>query len=89
MLKAKKATFTVGLINQVFCSMNQTISDPNEHLQRIIIDEYSPQINTSKKACCAEKKETRKNGIFPPKNYKPYDQKLREIENKNQQDNYC
>ena len=83
MLKAKKATFTVGLINQLFCSTQQTVSDPIEHLQHIVRDEYSPQISTSRKGYCAKKKEMRKTEVFPPKNYRPYDQELREIKAQN------
>jgi hypothetical protein len=59
MLKAKKATFTVGLINQLFCLTQQTISDPVEHLQRIVMDEYSPQIDSSKRNCYPKKKVSR------------------------------
>ena len=83
MLKAKKATFTLALINQLFCSTEQTISDPIEHLQRIVMDEYSPQINSSKKGFCITKKETKRSEILPSKNHEPYDQELREIGGKN------
>jgi|GEM_PF-984290 hypothetical protein len=83
MFKTKKSTFTVGLINQLFCLTQQTISDPVEHLQHIVMDEYSPKINSSKRNCFPKKKEIKKNEILPPKNQKAYDQELREVEEKN------
>ena len=80
MLKAKKSTFTVALINQLFCSMDQTISEPIEHLQNIVMDEYSPQIKTKRGAINEKENEKR-----PPitleanKNSKQYDEELREV----------
>jgi hypothetical protein len=77
MLKAKKATFTVALLNQLFCSTQQTISDPIEHLQRIVLEEYAPRINNPKNA---GNRETRRNEILSSKDYKAYDQVIEEIE---------
>ena len=79
MLKAKKATFTVALINQLFCSMNQTISDPIEHLQRIVMDEYSPQIKTKREDI--HKKESEKSGQENHQNkfFKSYADELKRV----------
>ena len=83
MLKAKKATFTVALINQLFCSKNQTISDPMEHLQRIVMDEYSQQIKAKRENIHKKENEKRGQKNHQNKNFKTYDQELREIEKKN------
>ena len=77
MLKAKKATFTVALINQLFCSMDKTVSELIENLQRIVLEEYAPRINNPKNA---ENLETRRNEILSSKDYKAYDQVIEEIE---------
>jgi len=50
MLKAKKATFTVALINHLFATETQTIADPIALLQQIVIDEYAPHINIKREA---------------------------------------
>ena len=80
MLKAKKATFTVALINQLFCSMDQTISEPIEHLQNIVMDEYSPQIKTKRNDING--KEEEKSGSETQENtgIKPYDEELSQLE---------
>ena len=80
MLKAKKATFTVALINQLFCSTYQTISEPIEHLQNIVMDQYSPQIKTKRGAIHGKEKEKSRSETYQNKNFKPYDEELRDIE---------
>ena len=79
MLKAKKATFTVALINQLFCSTYQTISEPIEHLQNIVMDEYSPQINAKREDIYEKEKEKSGSETYQNKNFKSYDEELREI----------
>lgn len=44
MLKAKKATFTIALVNLLFSAEHQTVSDPVALLQQIVMDEYGAQI---------------------------------------------
>ena len=79
MLKAKKATFTVALINQLFCSVDQTISEPIARLQNIVKDEYSPQIKAKRNDINGKEKE--KSGSETQENtgIKPYDEELREV----------
>jgi hypothetical protein len=79
MLKAKKATFTVALINQLFADQDQKLSDPIRLMQRIVVDEYAPKIKArkepiypSKTASAAETQEK--------KGFKPYDEELAEVE---------
>jgi len=79
MLKAKKATFTVALINQLFCSMDQSISEPIEHLQNIVMDEYSPQIKTKRNDINWKEKEKSGSETYQNKNFKPYDEELRKV----------
>ena len=79
MLKAKKATFTVALINQLFCSTYQTISEPIEHLQNIVMDEYSPQIKTKRNDINWKEKEKSGSETSQNKNFKPYDEELRKV----------
>jgi len=80
MLKAKKATFTVALINHLFCSTDQTISEPIEHLQDIAMDEYSPQIKAKRECINGKEKEESGSGNYQNKDFKPYDEELTEIE---------
>ena len=80
MLKAKKATFTVALINQLFCSIEQTISEPIEHLQRIVMDEYSPQIKTKRGGIHGKRTEKSESETQENTGNKPYDEELTEIE---------
>lgn len=77
MFKTKKAAFTVAIINQLFCSMDKTVSELIENLQRIILEEYAPRINNPKNA---GNRETRRNEILSSKDYKAYDQVIEEIE---------
>ena len=80
MLKAKKATFTVALINQLFCAAEQTISEPIEHLQNIVMDEYSPQINAKRDDIDGKKKERSGSETQENTGIKPYDEELGEVE---------
>ena len=80
MLKAKKATFTIALINQLFCSMDQTISEPIEHLQDIVMDEYSPQIKAKRDDINGKEKEKSRSETQENTGVKPYDEELRDIE---------
>jgi len=79
MLKAKKATFTVALINQLFCFNDQTISEPIEHLQNIVMDEYSPQIKARRIDINGKGKEESGSETYQNKNLKPYDEELRAV----------
>ena len=79
MLKAKKATFTVALINQLFCSMDQNISEPIEHLQNIVMEEYSPQIRAKREEIHRKEMEKSESGTYGGHNSKPYDEELREV----------
>jgi len=79
MLKAKKATFTVALINQLFCSIDQTISEPIRHLQNIVMEEYSPQIKNKRNNIKEKEKEKSGSEKYQNKNFKSYDEELREI----------
>ena len=79
MLKAKKATFTVALIKQLFCSMNQTISDPIEHLQCIVMDEYSPQIKAKREEIPNKESEKRGHENHQKKFFKSYADELKRV----------
>jgi len=72
MLKAKKATFTVGLINQLLATSHQTISSPMALLQSIVMEEYKGQIKTNNPLQTANPKENRE--------IKGYAQELAELE---------
>ena len=79
MLKAKKAAFTVALINQLFATMDQTASKPIQLLQQIIMDEYAPQIKAKKDPIGKSKCPKASNSI-ENEGIKPYDQELSEHE---------
>jgi hypothetical protein len=79
MLKAKKAAFTVALINQLFTTMDQTASEPIQLLQQIIMDEYAPQIKAKKDPIGTSKCPKASNSI-ENEGIKPYDQELSEHE---------
>ena len=76
MLKAKKATFTLALINQLFASNNQTVADPITLLQQIVIEEYSAQIKVKREGIYGEGKEDKTKN----KEIKSYDEELAEFE---------
>ncbi len=76
MLKAKKATFILALINQLFASINQTVADPIVLLQQIVMEEYSAQIKTKREGIYAEGKEDK----TKKKEIKSYDKELAELE---------
>ena len=80
MLKAKKAIFTIALINQLFCSMDQTISEPIEHLQDIVMDEYSPQIKAKRDDINGKEKEKSRSETQENTGIKPYDEELAQLE---------
>ena len=80
MLKAKKATFTIALINQLFCAAEQTISEPIEHLQNIVMEEYSPQIKSKREDIEGKEKEKRRPETQENTKIKPYDEELGEVE---------
>jgi hypothetical protein len=79
MHKAKKATYTVAEINQLFCPIYQTISDPMKYLQNIVMEEYSPQLDAKKD----EMDQNKTGKSKPPPNerakLKPYDEELRQV----------
>ncbi|MBW1783370.1 MAG: hypothetical protein JRL30_21840 [Deltaproteobacteria bacterium] len=77
MLKAKKATFTLALINQLFCSMSQTVSDPIKHLQHIVMDEYSPTIKAKKENINGLEEKRSGPQIYERNNFRPYDEEVR------------
>lgn len=72
MLKAKKATFTVGLINQLLATSHQTVSEPMTLLQSIVMEEYKGQIKTKNPPQKANSKENTE--------IKGYAQELAELE---------
>ena len=80
MLKAKKSTFTVALINQLFCASEQITSEPIEHLQNIVMDEYSPQIKTKRNDINEKEKDKSEAETHQHKNFRPYDEELGEVE---------
>ncbi|RJR23646.1 MAG: hypothetical protein C4582_05285 [Desulfobacteraceae bacterium] len=49
MLKAKKAAFTLALINSLFSTHNQTVSEPIRLLQSIVLLEYGPDLGAQRK----------------------------------------
>ena len=59
MLKAKKATFTLALINQLMATGQQPISEPIHLLQSIVMDEYKGQIKTIEKSQTINSKENK------------------------------
>ena len=60
--------------------MDQTISEPIEHLQNIVMDEYSPQIKTKRANVHGKRKEKRRSETQENTGIKPYDEELRDIE---------
>ena len=79
MLKAKKAAFTVALINQLFATMVQSASEPIQLLQQIIMDEYAPQIK-AKKDPIGQSKCPKASNSIENEGIKPYDIELSEHE---------
>jgi len=55
MLKVKKATFTMALINNLFACDCQQVADPVLLLQSIVMDEYNREIKNDKKVVQREK----------------------------------
>ena len=66
MLKAKKATFTMALINSLFTTDCQQVADPVLLLQSIVMDEYNREIKTDKNIIQRKKGQNR---ALPEKNY--------------------
>ena len=56
MLKAKKATFTVALINNLFTSNGQQVANPILLLQSIVMAEYNREIKNDEKFIPQKKK---------------------------------
>jgi len=79
MFKIKKATFTVGFLNQLFSESSRKVSDPIHIMQHIVMDEFSPLIKAKREpmgTCDVPKPaETPKN-----RGLKPYDQQIDELE---------
>ena len=79
MFKIKKAMFTVGFINQLFTSLDQSVSEPIRLLQDIVLDEFCTQIKPKRKPVSSSEApksaETIKN-----KGIKPYDEELAQLE---------
>jgi len=74
MFKAKKATFTIALINNLFASDYQQVADPVLLLQGIVMDEYNREIKTDKTIIQRDKKPGN------PLSEKSYDDELMGIE---------
>jgi len=55
MLKAKKAIFTMALINNLYASDYQHVADPVLLLQSIVMDEYNREIKNDKKVVQSKK----------------------------------
>ena len=60
--------------------MDQTISEPIEHLQDIVMDEYSPQIKAKRDDINGKEKEKSRSETQENTGVKPYDEELRDIE---------
>jgi len=73
MLKVKKATFTMALINNLYASGRQQVADPVLLLQSIVMDEYNGEIKTNKKVVQSKNNDT-------PLSEKGYGDELMEIE---------
>ena len=56
MLKAKKATFTMAFINNLFATDCQQVADPVLLFQGIVMEEYAEKIITDKKIVQRDKK---------------------------------
>ena len=56
MLKVKKATFSMALINNLFASGIEQVADPVLFLQKIVMDEYNREIKMDKKIISEEEK---------------------------------
>ena len=78
MLKAKKAPFTAGYLNQLFAIREQTVADPITLLQRIVMDEYARQVKARREPIHAESDDLRKNQ--PNNDIRPYDEELAEMQ---------
>ena len=48
MLKAKKSAAVLSIINSLLATRSQTVSDPIEQLQEIVLEEYAPHIKAAK-----------------------------------------
>jgi len=79
MLKAKKATFTLALVNLLFSAECQTVSDPIALLQQIVMDEYGPQIRERTEPLHPSNPKGTSNS-HEIKGMKPYDQELSELD---------
>ena len=78
MLKIKKATFTLALINQLFATQNQAIAEPIRLMQSIVMEEYTPKIKTKRQVLY--EKEITESGDKDKSNFKGYGEELMEIE---------
>lgn len=76
MLKAKKATFVAAYINQLFATDQQTIAEPMQFMQRVVVDEFSNQIRTKRNAIHFREKP----GIQENKRVRSYEEELMEVE---------
>lgn len=79
MLKAKKAVFTAGYINQLLATDQQTVADPIVLLQQIVMDEYAPQIKV-KRGLINSFENTKSSKMQENKGIKRYDEELAELE---------
>jgi len=70
MLKVKKATFSMALINNLFATNYQQVADPVLLLQSIVMDEYNREIKTDKKIIQRDEKPCK------PLSEKSYDDEL-------------
>ncbi len=79
MLKLKKATFTVALINQFFSRGDQWVSEPIRLMQNIVLEEFSTLTSSNKKPVL--KHDALRSPEKPKINeIKPYDQQLAELD---------
>ena len=78
MLKIKKATFTLALINQLFATQNQAIAEPIRLMQSIVMEEYTLKIKTKRQTL--HEKEITGSENKEKSTFKPYDEELMEIE---------
>jgi len=76
MFKVKKATFTAGMINQLFAAENQAVSEPIHILQQVVMEEYASFIKVKR----ARIHQDDKNKENADDKCKGYDEELEELE---------
>ncbi|MBW2594014.1 MAG: hypothetical protein JRE58_13620 [Deltaproteobacteria bacterium] len=76
MFKVKKATFTAGMINQLFAAEYQAVSEPIHILQQVVMEEYASFIKVKREGIHRDDK----NKESADDKCKGYDEELEELE---------